>query len=143
MRQPGYYWVKPESVSAFQASFFNGVRWTTFENGMKDDSFFYEINEARILMPDEKFDNAKEILEVYSGLIRYGYQEAIDYINCVIAVNPAYVNKKAYDFLKEILKEMQLTKKEINFEKLKEEFDNPEKFKRPDIPNFNDFANKS
>ena len=64
-RETGYYWVIPWNGKTWQARFFQNTLSINGENGrwlngnevnssMNEDRMFKEINETRILNPDEK-----------------------------------------------------------------------------------------
>lgn len=56
-REPGYYWVKRQQlgvVPKFETAFWNGNKWVLiYTPGIFVDKDFLEINESRILSPDE------------------------------------------------------------------------------------------
>lgn len=68
-RQPGYYWVKADNKSEWQAALFMNERWHDVSfNGMMKllDSDLFLINETRIPSPD---DNIVGLKASVKGLI--------------------------------------------------------------------------
>lgn len=57
MREPGYYWVKWNELGRWDAVFWNGDHWENTD-GMFNNELLSEINETRILNPDEVKEKA-------------------------------------------------------------------------------------
>lgn len=58
MRQEGYYWVKFRESSLWEtARYFGGNKWLFVEDvGFIPEEDIFEINESRLLNPDEQSD---------------------------------------------------------------------------------------
>ncbi len=116
-RETGFYRVKYDST--WIISYYHSESEVWLCHGSEttySDSSFSEINETKIIF-DVKEASNEEILNLYSCLIRYGYQEAIDEIINYIFDKNLYTETE----LQNKFMSMTSTKKEINFEKLQKE----------------------
>lgn len=128
-RKAGYYFVKIEErwfIGVYKDNCYWDILGDNYQFNKDDyeDDEFSEIDENLIVLPDSiernKNNSDPKTIEAITGLIRYGYQEAIDEIREYLIDEFSNREPNLLDLSNKLLS-MENTKKQINLDKLSKE----------------------